>query len=74
MNFGDYLDLYITALTVATTAVISAAVKNNYFLTLHHYDVGLGAYISDVILDGSMDNRDSDFLSIICTAPNEKFL
>lgn len=72
VDFGDHLDVYVTGLTAATTAVISVAIKNNYSLTLHHYDAGSGTYIADVILDGSMDNHDSDFPSIICAAPNGK--
>lgn len=40
----EYIDLYVTGLTVALISVINVCIDNNIELTLYHYDIESGEY------------------------------
>lgn len=59
------VDLYVTGLTAATTAVIRVALMKGYLLTLHHFDRDSQTWLPQTIIGKSDLHLDSDYPSII---------
>ena len=59
------INLYVTGLTAATTAVVRVALVKGYLLTLHHFDRDSGNWIPQTIIGKSDLHLDSDYPSII---------
>lgn len=59
------IDLYVTGLTAATTAVIRVALMEGYLLTLHHFDRDSQTWLPQTIIGKSDLHLDSDYPSII---------
>ena len=59
------IDVYVTGLTAATTAVIRVALVKGYLLTLHHFDRDSQTWLPQQIIGKSDLHLDSDYPSII---------
>ena len=59
------IDVFVTGLTAATTAVIRVALMKGYLLTLHHFDRDSQTWLPQTIIGKSDLHLDSDYPSII---------
>jgi len=59
------IDVFVTGLTAATTAVIRVALVKGYLLTLHHFDRDSQTWLPQTIVGKSDLHLDSDYPSII---------
>ena len=59
------INLYVTGLTAATTAVIRVALVKGYLLTLYHFDRDSQTWLPQQIIGKSDLHLDSDYPSII---------
>lgn len=59
------INLYVTGLTAATTAVVRVALVKGYLLTLYHFDRDSQTWIPQTIVGKSDLHLDSDYPSII---------
>lgn len=59
------IDVFVTGLTAATTAVIRAALMKGYLLTLHHFDRDSQTWLPQTIIGKSDLHLDSDYPSLI---------
>ena len=59
------INLYVTGLTAATTAVIRVALVKGYLLTLYHFDRDSQTWLPQTIVGKSDLHLDSDYPSII---------
>lgn len=59
------INLYVTGLTAATTAVIRVALMKGYLLTLHHFDRDSQTWLPQTIIGKSDLHLDSDYPSLI---------
>lgn len=59
------IDVYVTGLTAATTAVIRVALIKGYLLTLHHFDRDSQTWLPQTIIGKSDLHLDSDYPSLI---------
>lgn len=59
------IDVYVTGLTAATTAVIRVALMKGYLLTLYHFERDSQTWLPQQIIGKSDLHLDSDYPSII---------
>ena len=59
------INLYVTGLTAATTAVIRVALVKGYLLTLYHFDRDSQTWLPQTIVGKSDLHLDSDYPSLI---------